>query len=72
MRWAVEGLMANEYNDLGMHCQHCTDCRKCDILSDFDFNRSIGETILYQCILLVGYRLLAFVLLWKRALNARR
>jgi len=72
MRWAVEALCANEYNDLGMDCQHCTDCYKCDPLRDLDFTNSIGECVLYLCILLVGYRVIAYLLLWRRAVNARR
>ncbi|CAG9325718.1 unnamed protein product [Blepharisma stoltei] len=72
MRWAVEAICANEYNDLGMHCQHCTDCKKCDPLGDLDFTNSIGSCVLYLCILTVGYRVIAYLLLWKRAVNSRR
>ncbi|CAG9325736.1 unnamed protein product [Blepharisma stoltei] len=72
MRWSSEALMVNEYNDLGMHCQHCTDCKKCDVLREYDFTRSIGEDVLYLCILMVGYRVIAYLLLWKRAVNSRK
>ncbi|CAG9325641.1 unnamed protein product [Blepharisma stoltei] len=72
MRWAVEALCANEYNDLGMDCQHCTDCRKCDPLRDLDFTNSIGVCVLYLCILLFAYRVVAYLLLWRRAVNSRK
>ncbi|CAG9325717.1 unnamed protein product [Blepharisma stoltei] len=72
MRWSVEALCANEYNDLGMHCQHCTDCQKCDPLRDLDFTKPIGECVFYLCILLVDYRVIAYFLLLKRAIDSRR
>ncbi|CAG9314069.1 unnamed protein product [Blepharisma stoltei] len=73
-KYGFEALCINEYTDLNLPCQNCDsdDCTKCDPLDDLAFYDSLGESFLYNIIIIIVFRIIAYLLLWITAVRVKR